>query len=183
MNIFGWSQHRNEASYDKKKICHLHFKAAQMSLFSKCCTEWKGTVWLASGLHFQITDLVGFKRLDSEKTMNNSSYYIITEYLKPWESRKSYFSSVSTYTRMHFCAFFESSFQKSVLVPLCFDQRLLEPYLCDGACLRQQIRPLTLGLLGVVGVALTLKDKHYLPQVWTSTKDKDVRFLTPESGL
>lgn len=55
---------------------------------------------------FQITDLVAFKRLHLEKTMNNSSYYIITEYLKPWESSKSYFSSVSTYSRMRFRAYF-----------------------------------------------------------------------------
>lgn len=68
---------------------------------------------------------------------------------------------------------------------LCsFDWRLVEPYLCDGARLRQQIRPLSLGLLRVVGVALTLEDKHYLPQVWRSTKDKNVRLLTnPERGL
>lgn len=32
---------------------------------------------------FQITDLVAFKRLHLEKTMNNSSDYIITAYLKP----------------------------------------------------------------------------------------------------
>lgn len=54
-----------------------------------------------------------------------------------------------------------------------FDYRLPEPYLCDGARLRQQFRPLLLGLLGVMGVALTLEDKHYLPQVWRSTNDKD----------
>lgn len=28
------------------------------------------------------------------------------------------------------------------------------------------------------GVALTLEDEHYLPQVWRKTKDKDVRLLT-----
>lgn len=41
-----------------------------------------------------------------EETMNNSSYYIITEYLKPWESSKPYFSAVSTYSQTHFCAHF-----------------------------------------------------------------------------
>lgn len=107
MNLCLWmiSRQKRGQIWKKKTICHLNFKVAQTPLFSKC-TQWKATLWLASGLHFQITDLVGFKRLHLEETMNNFSYYIITEYLKPWESSKSYFSFVSPYSRVRSRAYF-----------------------------------------------------------------------------
>lgn len=85
---------------------------------------------------------------------------------------------------MHIISIFISEISVGALLFRGFDWLLLEPYLRNGARLHQQIRPLLLGLLHMVGVALTLEDKHYLPQVWRNTKDKDVRLLvTPETGL
>lgn len=49
-----------------------------------------------------------WKKLHLEEAMNNSSYYKVAEYLKPWESSKSYFLSLSTKSRMHFRPKFSS---------------------------------------------------------------------------
>lgn len=51
-------------------------------------------------------------------------------------------------------------------------ERWLESYRCEALCLLEQICSLPFCLLHMEGVALTLDDKHYLPQVWRNTKDK-----------
>lgn len=188
MNICLWtiSTQKRGQIRERKKICYRNIKAAGMSLFNKC-TQGKASVWLALGRTFRLWTWSVLKKLHLEEAMNNSSYYKIAEYLKPWESSKSCFylclqnpECVSVRSSRVFIS--EISVGATLLHS--FDWHLLEPYLCDGARLRQQIRPLSLGLLRMVGVALTLEDKHYLPQVWRSTKDKDVRLLTtPERGL
>lgn len=54
----------------------------------------------------------------------------------------------------------------------------IESYLRKTACLLEQILSPSFCLPHMEGVALTLDDEHYLPQVWRNTKDKNVWQLT-----